>query len=228
LVTTLGVGAVLGLFGLRLLLGLNLFVMGSARNPDFWLPLAGYLLALGGWGVLRHTWFPIAFLLCAIPLPQRVYFQLTFPLRRLASHASAAFLNLLPDVETEVQGVVIDYMHGGRSSSLNVEEACSGMRMMMAFCTLGLAMAYLGDRPLWHRAVMVACCVPIAVLCNTIRVCATGVLHVYGMEDLSQGTAHELLGLAMLPIALGLFALVGFVLRNLFVEEPGDAASPAV
>jgi hypothetical protein len=52
LAATVGVGAVLGLKGLELLAGLNLVVMGSTRNPDFWLPLAGYGLAVAGWGVL--------------------------------------------------------------------------------------------------------------------------------------------------------------------------------
>ena len=41
----------------------------------------------------------------------------------------------------------------------------------------------------------------------------------FGYKSLLTGTPHELLGLAMLPIALGLFVLVGYVLKNLFVEE---------
>jgi exosortase/archaeosortase family protein len=101
------------------------------------------------------------------------------------------------------------------------------MRLIMAFCALGVAMAYLGDRPLWHRVIMVVCCVPIAVFCNMIRVFVTGVLSVYGTEnpklnEFAQGSAHELLGLMMLPIALGLFAFVGYVLKNLFVDEPRE------
>ena len=96
------------------------------------------------------------------------------------------------------------------------------MRLLMAFCTLGLAMAYLGDRPVWHRVVMVICCIPIAVFCNMVRVSATGVLTIYGYEDWAGGTAHQILGLAMLPIALGLFALIGFVLKHLFVDVPDE------
>jgi exosortase/archaeosortase family protein len=84
--------------------------------------------------------------------------------------------------------------------------------------TLGLAMAYLGQRPLWQRVIMVLSCIPIALFCNAIRVTTTGCIHVFEYKSLASGTPHELLGLAMLPIALGLFALVGYVLRNLFVE----------
>jgi exosortase len=108
-----------------------------------------------------------------------------------------------------------------------VEEACSGMRLMMAFVTLGVAMAYLGDRPVWQRLVMVASCVPIAVACNAIRVTVTGLLHVYGRGELARGTPHQLLGFVMLAIALGLFSALGYVLSRLFIEESdgADAAS---
>ena len=181
--------------------------------------LLGLVLLLGGWRILRVAWFPIAYLLFAIPLPSALYFGLTFPLRRIASVVAGAALRFLPEVYTQVKGVVVDYEYQGQTGSLNVEEACSGMRLMMAFCALGVAMAYLGERPLWHRVVMVLSCIPIAVFCNTIRVFVTGMVKVYGYDDWAQGSAHELLGLGMLPIALGLFAFVSYVLRNLFVEE---------
>jgi exosortase len=218
--------------GVVLLLGaLSLLYLSYLRGFGYPQPfslipcLMGLVLLVGGWGILKVAWFPIAFLICAIPLPQALYFDITHPLRRIASRAAGTLLGLLPDVETEVAGVVIDYSYGLRTSALNVEDACSGMRLMMAFCTLGIAMAYLGDRPLWQRVIMIACCVPIAVICNAVRVVITGVLHIYGYEELSQGTAHGLIGLAMLPLALGMFALCGWVLKNLFVEAPAPEVS---
>ena len=45
----------------------------------------GLTLLLGGWSVVRVAWFPIVFLLLAVPLPQSVYVDLTLPLRRLAA-----------------------------------------------------------------------------------------------------------------------------------------------
>jgi len=171
--------------------------------------------------LLRVVWFPISFLVMAIPLPDQYYVKLTMPLRKLASEVATVLLGLLPNLETESSGVVIEFFNAatGNTGVLNVEEACSGMRLMMAFVTLGLAMAYLGQRPNWQRVIMVLCCVPIALFCNIIRVSVTGIIHVYDIESLASGTPHELLGLAMLPVALGLFALVGWVLKNLFVEE---------
>ena len=186
--------------------------------------ILGVTLLMGGWPVMRIAWFPILFLLLAIPLPQSMYVSLTMPLRECASTVAAAVMPLLaPGLHTEAQAVVIDYsMPGYGIGQLNVDEACSGMRSLMAFVTLGVAMAYIHERPAWHRGVMLVCCIPLAVFCNTIRVTATGLLYVYGHRDLAQGTPHALLGVVMFAIALGLFMLIGYVLNHLVVEEPDE------
>jgi exosortase len=204
----------------------------------------GLTLLFGGWSVMRVAWFPIAFLVLAVPFPDRYYVELSMPLRRWASTAAAALMPLLADgLHTEAQAVVIDYIAPGRPpGTLNVEEACSGMRLLMAFVTLGVAMAYLGERPWWQRAIMIAFCIPIALVCNTIRVTMTGLLYVYGdvspawlqtcgiasVRDLAQGTPHQMLGLLMLLIALGCYAVIGYVLSHLLVEDNLDfGAAPA-
>lgn len=183
----------------------------------------GLTLFLAGWGVMRIAWLPILFLCLANPIPDRYYVELTMPLRMLTTQIAQLPLSLIPGIDLEAQGVIIDYTRDGFRGKLNVEEACAGMRLMMAFVTLGVAMAYLGDRPTWQRICMVLVCIPIAVFCNLIRVTVTGVLTIYG-SDWARGTPHALLGLAMLPIALGLFALTGYILKHLFVEdEPAEA-----
>lgn len=184
----------------------------------------GVTLLLGGWAVMRAAWFPICFLLLAIPLPNWLYADLTRPLREIASSASAAILPILvPGLFTEAQAVVIDFaIPGGAMGSLNVEEACSGMRLLITIFTLGVAMAYLGDRPVWQRIVMVLMTIPIAIFCNVIRVTATGVAFVYGHNELASGTPHQVAGIVTLGIALGLIALVGYVLSHLFVDVPEE------
>ena len=188
--------------------------------------LFGVTLLMGGWGVIRIAYFPILFLLFAIPLPQSVYVDLTRPLRELASTAAAALMPLFASgLHTEAQAVVIDYVMPGRApGQLNVEEACSGMRSMMAILTLGVAIAYLGGRPAWQRVIMVVGCIPIAILCNAIRVTVTGLFIVHGRGDLASGTPHQVLGVLMYGLALGLFVLLGYVLNRLFIEEPEGAA----
>ncbi|HUU83252.1 MAG TPA: exosortase/archaeosortase family protein [Phycisphaerae bacterium] len=197
--------------------------MSYPRLLSFVLAIVGVTLYLAGWQVLRVVWFPILFLLLAVPLPDSIYVDVTMPLRKLASQVSASVLSVIPDLIAETSGVTIEYFYRDKPGTLNVEEACSGMRLMMAFFTLGLAMAYLGERPVWQRVIMVMACIPIAVFCNMIRVTTTGLIHVFDYKSLASGTPHELLGLAMLPIAWGLLALIGYVLKNIFVEVADDS-----
>ena len=220
----------LGLF----LLSLGAYFFFVVVNPFTYLQvlslvgaILGVTLFLAGRAMLRVVWLPILFLCLAIPIPDRHYVELTMPLRKLTTQFAAVLLTLTPGIELEVQGVVIDYQYKGHLGMLNVEEACAGMRLMMAFVTLGVAMAYLGNRPTWQRICMVAACFPIAVFCNIIRVTVTGALTVYGYGALARGTAHELLGLTMLPIALGLFALTGYVLKHLWLEEEDGESNGA-
>ena len=123
-------------------------------------------------------------------------------------------------------GVVVDWERAGRQGPppppLNVEEACSGMRLLMTMTALGVAMAFVNERQLWQRLVMILACGPIAVLCNVIRVTTTGFFTVYDRPDLARGVPHTLLGLGMLVIAFSLYALISHVLSHLFVEGESD------
>jgi exosortase len=200
--------------------------MGYPQGVSIVISIFGLTLLLGGWRVMRVAWFPILFLLLAIPLPHRTYVELSRPLREWSSVAGATMMPMfMSGLHTQAQALVIDYLTpDGRTGQLNVEQACSGMRLLMSFFTIGLAMSYLGDRPIWQRWVMVVCCVPIAVFCNTIRVTLTGLATVAGRADLAQGTPHQLLGIVMLALALGLFWLLGYVLSNLLVDVQDEPA----
>ncbi|MGB0717065.1 MAG: exosortase/archaeosortase family protein [Phycisphaerae bacterium] len=218
--------------GLILLAALGLFFfavnvrMAYPQAFSIVVAIFGITLLLGGVSLIRHTWFPICFLFLAVPLPQRLYVEITLPLRELATKVATVTLPILvPGLYAESQAVVIEYVLPGAAATkgrLNVEEACSGMRLLMAFVTLGVAMAYLRPRPTWQRVILVLSCLPISVICNGIRVTVTGWLHVKDMSEWARGTPHELLGLAMLGLALALYALIAFILENLLVDATED------
>ncbi|MGB9625484.1 MAG: exosortase/archaeosortase family protein [Phycisphaerae bacterium] len=190
------------------------------------LMIFGVTYLLCGWPVTRWAWFAIAFLVFALPIPGGVYEQMTIPLQKIASALAARILNAVPNMEAEANNIVISYLYQGREGELNVEQACSGIRLMMAFVALGVAMAFGSERRLWHRMVMILSCVPIAIFCNVVRVTTTGFFVVFGHEDWAKGSYHMLLGLSMLLIAFGLFGLISYVLGHLFVEEP-EAGLPS-
>jgi len=187
--------------------------------------LGAVVLFLGGWALLRRTWLPIAYLVFAIPLPRRYYVGLTMPARHSAATVATVLLNLVGGVEATANGVVIDVVYNGQplEPALNVAEACSGMRLLMAFLALGVAMAYLHERPIRQRLVLLISTVPIAVFCNIVRVSATGFIYVFVHPKYTQGIYHDALGLAMLPLAFSLYGFLAWFMSSLFVEEQGEA-----
>lgn len=199
--------------------------IGYLRSLSLLTALFGVVLLVAGPRVLKTVWFPILFLIFALPLPGSVMFQLTFPLRWFASQVAAMILEVFTSAHAQAEGVVIVVDHAGEFFKLNVERACSGMRLMMAFFALGTAIAFLDVRPLWHRLVMLFACLPIALFCNIIRVTTTSILHVFVGREYASGSAHTVLGLSMLLVAFGLFFGIRFILDNLYVEAPPEEPS---
>jgi len=183
--------------------------------------LGAIVLFLGGWRLVKYMWLPIAFLVFAVPLPHRYYVSLTMPMQHLAAVVTTALLNLVSGMEATVSGVVIDVIYKGQhlEPSLNVAEACSGMRLLMAFLALGVAMAYLHYRPIWQRIVLLFSTIPIAIFCNIVRVTVTCFIYVLIHPKYTQGIYHDALGLAMLPLAFGLYGFLAWFMSSLFIEE---------
>ncbi len=192
--------------------------------------LGAIVLFLGGWRLVKYTWLPIAFLIFAVPLPRRYYVSMTMPMRHLAAVVATALLNLVSGMQATVNGVVIDVIYKGQhlEPSLNVAEACSGMRLLVAFLALGVAMAYLHYRPIWQRTVLLVCTIPIAILCNIVRVTVTGFIYVLIHPKYTQGIYHDVLGLAMLPLAFGIYGFLAWFMSNLFTEEADVVARDVV
>lgn len=223
------VGAGLMILAFAMYLGCTLARIDYPKSVSLVLTILGVVLMVCGWVWTRWSWFAILFLVFALPVPQRLYVQLTMPLRYIAADVSATVLNTsLQDMEAVPKGALVEYSYEGKAGSLDIEQACSGIRLLMTMMALGVAMAFVSDRPLWHRQIMILACIPISILCNIIRVTATGFMVVFGRDDLARGFPHMMLGLGMLFIAFSLFGSISFVLNHLFVEdETNDRCSMA-
>ena len=185
------------------------------------LSLFGIVLTMTGWGIMRIAWFPIVYLVCAIPWPGLVYTKIAIPLQYLAAKVAVIVLNIA-QVDAVVEGTrIVIEKSGGVTRVLNVAEACAGMRSLMTFITLAAAMAFLSlSRPMWQKLVLIASAVPIAIFCNVMRVSGQGLLDVYVTEQASEGFAHQFAGMVMLIPAIFLLLLVGWILDQVFITEP--------
>jgi exosortase len=95
--------------------------------------IAGAILFLFGWPMLRILCFPLAFMVLMVPLPAIIFNKIAFPLQLLASHVGEATVSAM-DIPILREGNVLVLAN----ATLEVAEACSGIRSLVSLFTLGL------------------------------------------------------------------------------------------
>jgi exosortase len=212
-----------------LVFGLFVFAYGIYPGKNDWVKdlgmvvtIFGVVLTLCGWQVMRIAWFPILFLICALPWPGLVYSQVAMPLQNLAARVAVGMLNICGVESLQMGTKIVMQRPSGLPRTLNVAEACAGMRSLMTFISVGATMAFLSSRPLWQKIFMTLSAIPIAIFCNVMRVSGQGLLDHYASEKLSEGFAHQFVGMVMLVPAFFLILLVGWMLDQVFIEEVDD------
>lgn len=184
------------------------------------LPTAfGLVLLMCGWSVLSWAWPALAFLAFMLPLPYTIEVALAYPLRRIATVTSTYALQTLGcPALAEGNIIFIDEV------PLGVENACSGLGMLMTFFALATAMAMIVHASLWQRAVLTISAIPIAIVANVIRITATGfAYHLGGRESqLAQVIYHDLAGWFMMPMAVFMLWIELMFLKNLFIDQPDE------
>lgn len=165
-----------GLAGLGLAVsGALLFVVGQLgadlflTRVSFVLVASGALWSLVGTEAMRTMAAPLAFLLIAVPLPTLIVNEITLPLQLAASQVA----------ETTLAMASVPVFRDGNllilpSATLQVAEACSGLRSAVSLGAVGVLLAWATEPTGVRRVVLVAATLPIAVLMNGLRVAATG------------------------------------------------------
>lgn len=190
--------------------------------------LFGMVLFLMGPAKMRVLWFPIAYLLFFIKISDRIWDRIAWYLQNITAEAATGVLAVLStflgfDVSKSGNIIKIFIGESGDPIPLAVAEACSGLRMLMAFMAVGVAMAYLTDRAWWQRLIMVLMAIPIAVAVNVARVTTLGLLSLVN-EEMTKGDFHTMIGMFMLVPAAGLFWLLGWILDKIVIYD--KAAGP--
>lgn len=169
--------------------------------------LAGLVIHFLGWAHFRVLLFPLAFLLLMIPIPAIVFNQIAFPLQLLASQLATSSLEFLGVPALRLGNVIqLPVM------TLEVVEACSGIRSLVSLTTLAVIYGYLLETRLPRQVVLAISAVPIAVLANALRVAGTGLLGQYWSPEKAQGFFHTFSGWLLFVVSLlMLFALHSFL-----------------
>jgi len=222
-----GVVAILAGLGLQKLA--NYLNLEPLANLMIVVMLGGAVLASFGNFVFRWALIPIVYLVVVIPLPFEVAVFARKPLRRLGTLTSTYALQVLGYAAFST-GNLIEL---GNGAKVEVAEACSGLRMLMVFVALSIALALISDRPIWERILLLASSVPIALVSNIIRIVMTAIVFAHVESGTLREQAHDWFGLAMMPVGLGLYAIESWILARLLIVEQArpltpDAMAPAM
>ena len=165
--------------------------------------VAGSVLYLWGPAHLRQAAFALVLLLLVIPLPALILNRVSFPLQLLASRTAETALSAA-GVPVLREGNVLVLPH----ATLEVAQACSGIRSLASLIALGLIVGHLTPGATPRRAaVLVVLAVPIAVLANAFRVAGTGLAAAWLGPWAAEGFFHTFSGWLMFVVALAaLFA----------------------
>jgi exosortase len=197
-------------FGLAIIAGaLGILIVGVLGSELFLsrsslvLLLAGMIVYFAGWKFFRELLFPWAVLFLMIPIPKIIFTQLTFPLQFLASRLATALLGFV-GVPVLRDGNVIHLP----AITLEVVEACSGIRSLVSLVTLAVIYGYLAERRTLMRITLALSAIPIAVAANGLRIMGTGLLGQYWDPDKAEGFFHSFSGWVIFIISLGLLFLL--------------------
>lgn len=161
--------------------------------------IAGLIIYLRGWRLFRAVIFPWAVLFLMVPLPVIIFNQIAFPLQFQASRLASGLLGLA-GVPVLREGNIIQLP----SLTLDVVEACSGIRSLVSLITLSVIYGYVFEpRKLW-RTVLVVAAVPIAVVANGVRIMGSGLLGQYWNPDKAEGFFHTFSGWLIFVVSMGM------------------------
>jgi len=194
---------------------LVLLVVGIAGTEYFSmraslvLLLAGIVLYWFGLPVLNVLALPIGFLIFMVPLPYIVYDAAAFPLKLLVAKFSVLSLKAMGVIVLR-EGNIIMFPN----TVLEVADACSGLRSLVSLIALSVALAFLSQKTVIKRTVLICMAVPIAIFTNMLRVIVTGFLAQYYGAAAAEGFFHEFAGMAVFALAMLLLVLTGAILRG--------------
>lgn len=179
------------------ILGAELFL----QRASFVVLLGGLVIYFAGWRTLRAIRAPWLALFLMIPLPVIVFNEIAFPLQLLASRLATGFLDLL-QVPVLREGNIIHLP----SMSLDVVEACSGLRSLMSLITVGVLYGLFFEPRVWIRCLIVALAIPVAVVANALRIVLSALLAQYVNASLAEGFFHAFSGFLLFLLSFAVIA----------------------
>ncbi len=182
----------------------------SAVRSSLPLIILSLILFCYGKKTLKVLAFPVTLLIFTIPLPTLLQTQIGVPLQLASTKLGEYFLRLL-GVTVFVEGNVIDL----GVTQLQVVEACSGLRYILPLLALGVVFVNFFVHTRWKQITLVLSTIPIAIICNALRIGITGFLAQRYNLRVAEGFFHGFSGWLIFVFALALLLVLYAILRML-------------
>ena len=195
------------------------YMFDSAQYVSLVLSIGALVLLVFGWQVMRKGLTIWLFLFLMLPLPNRVQEMVTLPLQGWAT-TSAVFSLEMIGYEVEREGNIINLKWDSQHdmTTIAVAEACNGLRMVTAFLVVCGMVVMLAKRKMWEKFIGLLSCLPIALLCNTIRLTFTAIAFTILEGEKWETLFHDFGGFAMMPLALALVIFELWILAKMVIH----------
>lgn len=192
-----------------------LFMFESAERYSLVLMIAGLVLTVAGIDAFKRSFWIIMFLFLMVPFPGQIHNLISGPLQKIATSGSVFLLEAF-GANVSRQGNVVSL---NRGTTMAVEEACSGLRMLTAFIIVSAFIAYMVKRSRFQKAFVLFSSIPIAVICNILRLCVTAVLFMLVSSQAAEKFFHDFAGVTMMPAAVIIIFFELWLLKILTTTE---------
>lgn len=173
------------------------------------LVLRGAMLIAGGQSLRHALGFAALFLIFMAPLPTAVYQPIAIFMQQVVSSVSSVLLDSC-GVPCYREGYFV-HLPG---YTMEVGEACSGLRQLTAVLALAAAIGYFSGRGAAYRWTLVLLSIPIAIIANCIRVVLTGFILLFFGKQWAEGVFHTLEGLVIVGLAAALVLLAAWIMAK--------------
>jgi exosortase/archaeosortase family protein len=184
--------------------------------------IAGAILAVGGWRLLKRCGPILLILLIALPIGVRYYAFLIIRPETYTLAAARRTLDLLPGIYVELEGLDLSFFGAHGAGTIALGEHHRGAGLLLAYLTLGVFVTFVRIRPWWQVAGMGVLSVPIVLLCNYVRVVLFGLVTIYGGAGPLSPVPRVVASTLAILLAYALFVLAASALGKIVVEPPAE------